>query len=101
MTTRPNGAGPAAIDAGAPKTRTATSSEPARAKRERKLWSNVTRAPSHSSRSFAPSETFDRLTVFVAAIANKLHQIARFRENSLDHRNIATVELEAKHAGIV
>src|ERR1700722_5232788 len=41
------------------------------------------------------------MSVFVTAIANYLCQVARFREDRLDHGKIAGVEREAKDANIL
>src|SRR6266851_2294628 len=41
------------------------------------------------------------LAVFVAAVADQLHQVAGFRDNGLDHRPIVGVERKAEHPGIL
>ena len=41
------------------------------------------------------------LAVFVAAVADQLQQIARFKENRLDHCLILGVEHKVEHPGIV
>jgi len=41
------------------------------------------------------------LAVFVTAITDQLHQVARFRQNRLDHRLILGVERKVEDAGVV
>ena len=41
------------------------------------------------------------LSIFVTAVADYLHQVARFRENPLDHFEIAGVKREAKDTGVL
>src|ERR1700758_3273053 len=85
MTTRPVGAGPAAIDI-VPKTRIARTSQPINARRERQLRSNIIRRfspPTNPADSAATSRAsgarlFATLAVFGAAVADQLGQITRF-----------------------
>src|SRR6478672_1494365 len=40
------------------------------------------------------------LSVFITAVADYMHQVARFRENLFDRHNIAGIEREPEHTGV-